>query len=117
MAGVIVNNYGSLPVVFDHGNGATLYDTDGKAYIDFVAYIVEDFAYIDLVVILKEQQALEVVQKALVEALPLIEDLVVIAVVVVVEVVEVKKVLLALEEEQKALVVVNSLMEQVEVNH
>ena len=87
------------------------------AYIDFVAYIVEDFAYIDLVVILKEQQALEVVQKALVEALPLIEDLVVIAVVVVVEVVEVKKVLLALEEEQKALVVVNSLMEQVEVNH
>lgn len=39
MAGVIVNNYGSLPVVFDHGNGATLYDTDGKAYIDFVAGI------------------------------------------------------------------------------
>ncbi|WP_162510848.1 aminotransferase class III-fold pyridoxal phosphate-dependent enzyme, partial [Treponema endosymbiont of Eucomonympha sp.] len=39
MAGKIVNNYGSLPVVFVSGNGATLTDDKGKRYIDFVAGI------------------------------------------------------------------------------
>jgi acetylornithine/N-succinyldiaminopimelate aminotransferase len=37
--GNIVNNYGSLPAVFVSGTGATLYDQEGKAYIDFVAGI------------------------------------------------------------------------------
>lgn len=35
----IVNNYGSFETVFTHAEGATLYDTDGKAYIDFIAGI------------------------------------------------------------------------------
>lgn len=35
----IVNNYGSFEVVFCRGEGATLYDTNGKAYIDFIAGI------------------------------------------------------------------------------
>ena len=35
MSGVIANNFGSLPVVFDHGEGARLFDTEGKEYIDF----------------------------------------------------------------------------------
>lgn len=35
----IVNNYGSFDVVFQRGEGATLYDTDGKEYIDFIAGI------------------------------------------------------------------------------
>ncbi|MDR3311982.1 MAG: aminotransferase class III-fold pyridoxal phosphate-dependent enzyme [Spirochaetaceae bacterium] len=39
MAGNIVNNYGSFPVVFVSGKGATLTDRDGKEYIDFVAGI------------------------------------------------------------------------------
>jgi acetylornithine/N-succinyldiaminopimelate aminotransferase len=39
MAGKTVNNYGSFPVVFVAGNGATLYDKDGKQYTDFVAGI------------------------------------------------------------------------------
>ena len=39
MSGVIANNFGSLPVVFDHGEGARLFDTEGKEYIDFVAGI------------------------------------------------------------------------------
>jgi len=39
MAGVVVNNYGSFPVVFVQGKGSTLTDKDGKTYIDFVAGI------------------------------------------------------------------------------
>jgi acetylornithine/N-succinyldiaminopimelate aminotransferase len=39
MAGKTVNNYASFPVVFVSGAGATLYDKDGKQYIDFVAGI------------------------------------------------------------------------------
>ena len=39
MSGKIVNNYASLPVVFVKGKGATLIDTDGREYIDFVAGI------------------------------------------------------------------------------
>lgn len=35
-----MNTFGQrLPVAFEYGKGATLYDTDGKAYIDFVAGI------------------------------------------------------------------------------
>ncbi|MDR1785927.1 MAG: acetylornithine/succinylornithine family transaminase [Spirochaetaceae bacterium] len=39
MAGFVVNNYGSFPVVFVSGKGSTLTDRDGKSYIDFVAGI------------------------------------------------------------------------------
>jgi acetylornithine/N-succinyldiaminopimelate aminotransferase len=39
MAGVVVNNYGSFPVVFVKGQGSTLSDKNGKTYIDFVAGI------------------------------------------------------------------------------
>ncbi|GMO58806.1 MAG: acetylornithine transaminase [Treponemataceae bacterium] len=39
MSGIIVNNYGSFPVVFVSGHGSTLTDADGKNYIDFVAGI------------------------------------------------------------------------------
>ncbi|MBD5408879.1 MAG: acetylornithine/succinylornithine family transaminase [Treponema sp.] len=35
----IVNNYGSFDVVFSHGENATLYSTEGKKYIDFIAGI------------------------------------------------------------------------------
>lgn len=35
----IVNNYGSFDAVFTRGEGATLFDTDGKEYIDFIAGI------------------------------------------------------------------------------
>ncbi|MCR4939094.1 MAG: aminotransferase class III-fold pyridoxal phosphate-dependent enzyme [Treponemataceae bacterium] len=39
MAGVIANNFGSLPVVFEKGQGCVLTDVDGKNYIDFVSGI------------------------------------------------------------------------------
>ena len=39
MAGNIINNLGSLPVVFVSGKGSTLTDMDGKKYIDFVGGI------------------------------------------------------------------------------
>lgn len=39
MPGKILNNLGSLPVVFASGKGSTLADVDGKAYIDFVSGI------------------------------------------------------------------------------
>jgi len=39
MDSVIVNNYGSLPVIFVSGNGSTLKDENGKEYIDFVSGI------------------------------------------------------------------------------
>jgi acetylornithine/N-succinyldiaminopimelate aminotransferase len=39
MAGNIVNNFGSFPVTFVSGKGATLTDKDGKEYVDFVAGI------------------------------------------------------------------------------
>lgn len=39
MAGKIVNNYASLPVVFARGSGALLFDTDGREYVDFTAGI------------------------------------------------------------------------------
>ena len=39
MEKVIANNYGSFEVVFHRGEGARLYDVDGKEYIDFVSGI------------------------------------------------------------------------------
>jgi acetylornithine/N-succinyldiaminopimelate aminotransferase len=39
MAGNILNNLGSLSVVFASGKGSTLTDVDGKRYIDFVSGI------------------------------------------------------------------------------
>jgi acetylornithine/N-succinyldiaminopimelate aminotransferase len=39
MIDTVVNNYGSYPVVFVSGEGATLTDINGKKYIDFVAGI------------------------------------------------------------------------------
>ena len=35
----ILNTYGRFPVALDHGQGATLYDPEGKAYIDFASGI------------------------------------------------------------------------------
>ena len=35
----ILNTYGRFPVSLDHGEGATLYDPEGKAYIDFASGI------------------------------------------------------------------------------
>ncbi len=39
MEKIIVNNYGSFDVVFSKGKGATMYDVNGKKYIDFIAGI------------------------------------------------------------------------------
>ncbi len=42
----IVQTYNRFPVCFDHGKGVYLYDTDGKAYLDFGAGIaVNAFGY------------------------------------------------------------------------
>ncbi len=32
-----LHTYNRFPVVFDHGEGVYLYDTDGKEYLDFAA--------------------------------------------------------------------------------
>ncbi len=37
--GLLLHTYNRYPVVFDHGDGVYLYDTDGKKYLDFVAGI------------------------------------------------------------------------------
>lgn len=39
MTGKIINNYGSLPIVFSQGNGSVLTDISGKKYLDFVSGI------------------------------------------------------------------------------
>ena len=36
---VLLHTYNRYPVVFDHGDGVKLYDTDGKEYLDFVCGI------------------------------------------------------------------------------
>ncbi len=36
---IVVNNYGAFDVVMTHGQGATVWDADGKRYIDFLAGI------------------------------------------------------------------------------
>ena len=42
----IMNTYGRFPVVIDHGQGATHYDPEGRAYIDFTSGIgVSDLGY------------------------------------------------------------------------
>lgn len=42
----IMNTYGHFPVAIDHGQGATLYDPEGNAYIDFTSGIgVSDLGY------------------------------------------------------------------------
>ena len=35
----LLHTYNRFPVVFDHGKGVYLYDTDGKEYLDFAAGI------------------------------------------------------------------------------
>ena len=35
----VVQSYGRNPIAIDHGQGATLYDLDGKEYIDFASGI------------------------------------------------------------------------------
>lgn len=43
---VLYKTYNRYPVVFDHGNGVYLYDTEGTAYLDFFAGIaVNAFGY------------------------------------------------------------------------
>ena len=37
--GLLLHTYNRYQVVFDHGDGVYLYDTDGKKYLDFVAGI------------------------------------------------------------------------------
>lgn len=42
----LLHTYNRFPVVFDHGDGVYLYDTDGKEYLDFAAGIaVSAFGY------------------------------------------------------------------------
>ena len=42
----LLHTYNRFPVVFDHGDGMYLYDTDGKQYLDFAAGIaVSAFGY------------------------------------------------------------------------
>ena len=42
----IMNTYGRFPVAIDHGQGATLWDPEGKEYIDFTSGIgVTDLGY------------------------------------------------------------------------
>ena len=36
---VLYKTYNRYPVVFDHGKGVTLYDSEGNAYLDFGAGI------------------------------------------------------------------------------
>ncbi|MBQ2183986.1 MAG: aminotransferase class III-fold pyridoxal phosphate-dependent enzyme, partial [Lachnospiraceae bacterium] len=35
----LLHTYNRYQVVFDHGDGVCLYDTDGKEYLDFVSGI------------------------------------------------------------------------------
>ena len=35
----LLHTYNRYQVVFDHGDGVKLYDTDGKEYLDFVSGI------------------------------------------------------------------------------
>ncbi|MCR5606193.1 MAG: acetylornithine/succinylornithine family transaminase [Treponema sp.] len=59
----VVNNYGSFDVTFSHGKGATLYDINGKKYIDFLAGIAVNslgYAYEPLVKAIQEQAAKQI---------------------------------------------------------
>ena len=35
----VLHTYNRFPLVIDHGEGTTVYDTDGKAYLDFMSGI------------------------------------------------------------------------------
>ena len=39
----LLHTYNRFPIVFDHGKGVYLYDTDGKEYLDFAAGKFFDF--------------------------------------------------------------------------
>ena len=42
----LLHTYNQFPVVLDHGEGAYLYDTEGKKYLDFAAgYAVSSLGY------------------------------------------------------------------------
>ena len=42
----LLHTYNQFPVVLDHGEGAYLYDTEGKKYLDFSAgYAVSSLGY------------------------------------------------------------------------
>ena len=41
----ILHTYNRFPVMFDHGEGCDLYDTEGKKYLDFAAGIVERWIF------------------------------------------------------------------------
>jgi acetylornithine/N-succinyldiaminopimelate aminotransferase len=59
----IVNNYGSFDIVFTHGQGSTLWDKDGKKYIDFLGGIAVNCLghnYPPLVKAIQEQAAKEI---------------------------------------------------------
>jgi len=59
----IVNNYGSFDVVFTHGQGSTLWDKDGKKYIDFLGGIAVNCLghnYPPLIKAIQEQSAKEI---------------------------------------------------------
>ena len=59
----IVNNYGSFDTVFVKGKGSTLYTTDGKKFIDFIAGIGVNslgHAYKPLVKAISKQVAKEI---------------------------------------------------------
>ena len=34
----VMNTYGRFPIALDHGEGATLWDVEGKKYIDCLLY-------------------------------------------------------------------------------
>ena len=45
----ILHTYNRFPVMFDHGEGCYLYDTEGKKYLDFAAGIaVNSLGYLRL---------------------------------------------------------------------
>lgn len=46
----LLKTYNRYPVVFDRGNGVTLYDTEGNAYLDFFLALV----FRDLVIIIQD---------------------------------------------------------------
>lgn len=59
----VLNNYGSFDVTFVRGEGSTLYDADGKAYIDFLSGIAVNCLghnYAPLIKAISEQAAKQI---------------------------------------------------------
>ena len=50
----VLHTYNRFPLVIDHGEGVHLYDTDGKAYLDFAAGIAV-YALSTAMTIIKKQ--------------------------------------------------------------